>query len=141
LHIASTNVTRSVGILGSNITDNQNKIGPSQFSANGGSITAEYSGIDQSVLWGGALYNPASMPNGTRLTTTVSVPGATLIVPDRQLLVTVGFSKDLLGVQIWGYVSGTDTVTVVFQNNTGGVVDIGSGGIYVKVEKYGPSSI
>jgi hypothetical protein len=56
-------------------------------------------------------------------------------------LSTVGFSKDLLGVQMFSYVSSANTVTVVFQNNTGGTVNIDSGAIYVKVEKYGPPSL
>lgn len=141
LHIAPTNVTRSIGVSGSNITDNRNTIGPSRFSANGGTITAEYSGVDQSVLWAAASYNPASMPTGTRVSTAVTVTGATLTYPDIQLLVTVGFSKDLQGIEMWGYVSGTDTVTVVFANNTGGTIDLDAGTIYVKVEKYGPPAL
>lgn len=141
LHIAPTNVTRSIGVSGSNITDNRNTIGPSRFSANGGTITAEYSGVDQSVLWAAALYNPASMPTGTRVSTAVTVTGATLTYPDIQLLVTVGFSKDLQGIEMRGYVSGTDTVTVVFANNTGGTIDLDAGTIYVKVEKYGPPAL
>ena len=141
LHIAPTNVTRSIGVSGSNITDNRNTIGPSRFSANGGTITAEYSGVDQSVLWAAASYNPASMPTGTRVSTAVTVTGATLTYPDIQLLVTVGFSKDLQGIEMRGYVSGTDTVTVVFANNTGGTIDLDAGTIYVKVEKYGPPAL
>ena len=141
LHIASGNVTRLACVEGSSFKDNNNKVGPSRFSLNGGSITAQYSGIGESVLWGSAAYNPASMPDGTRLVTTVTVSGATLVYPDIQLLVTVGFSKSLLGASLWGYVSGTDTVTVVFQNNTGGTIDIDSGAIYVKVEKYGLPSL
>lgn len=141
LHIASSNVTRTACVLGSSFTDNKNVIGASRFSTNGGTITAEYSGIGESVLWGAVAYNPPSLPNGSRDVTTVTVTGATLTYPDLQLLVTVGFSKDLQGVQMWGYVSGTDTVSVVFSNNTGGVVDIASGAIYVKVEKYGPPTL
>ena len=141
LHLAATNVTRDVGILGSTVVDNQNKIGPASFATNGGTITAEYSGIDQSVLWGSAAYNPPSLINGARDTTTVTVAGATLTYPDIQLLTTVGFSKDLQGVQIFSYISSANTVTVIFQNNTGGTVNVDSGAIYVKVEKYGPPSL
>jgi hypothetical protein len=50
LHVAPTNVTRTACVLGTNINDNQNKIGPSRFTANSGTIAADYSGIDQSVL-------------------------------------------------------------------------------------------
>ena len=141
LHFAPTNVTRDVGILGSTVVDNQNKIGPSSFATNGGTITTEYSGIDQSVLWGAAAYNPPSLITGTRATTTVTVTGATLVYPDRQLLITVGFSKNILGLSMWGYVSADNTVTVVFENTTGGTVDVDSGTIYVKAESYGPPSL
>lgn len=139
LHIASTNVTRTVGVLGSSIGDNRNTIGPSQFSANGGTITAQYSGVDQSVLWGTATYNPPSLGTGTRASTTITVTGVSLPSPEKQRLVTVAFSQDLQGIELWGYVSGTDTVTVVFANNTGGTIDLASGAVYVKVEAYGPA--
>jgi hypothetical protein len=141
LHIAPTNVTRSIGIQGTTIVDTQNTIGPETFQTNGGTITTEYSGIGQSVLWGAVAYNPPSLLTGARATTTVTVTGATLTYPDIQLLVTVGFSKDLQGVNLWGYVSGTDTVTVIFANDTGSTIDVDSGGLYVKVEKYGPPSL
>lgn len=141
LHIAATNVTRTACLSASNITDNRNIIGPSRLIANGGTLTTEYSGIGESVLWGGAIYNPPSMATGTRQTTTVTVTGATLVYPDLQLIVTCGFTQDLQGIRMWGYVSGTDTVTVVFENNTGSTIDLASGGIYVKVEKYGPPTL
>lgn len=141
LHIASANVTRTVGVSASNITDNRNTIGPSRFSQHTGTITSEYSGIGESVLWGAVIYTPPSLVNGARATTTVSVPGVSLDYPDIQLLVTVGFSKDLAGVRMWGYVSAIDTVTVVFENNTGGTVGIASGSIYAKAEKFGPPAI
>jgi len=141
IHVAPTNVTRTACVLGSNLIDNQNIIGKSRFTSNGGSIVAEYSGIGESVLWGGVLFNPSNLATGTREVTTVTVPGATLVYPDIQLLVTVGFSKDLQGLEMWGYVSGTDTVTVIFANNTGSTVNVDSGVIYVKVEKYGPPAL
>jgi len=139
LHIASTNVTRTVCVLGSSIRDDQNTIGPSQFSSNGGTITAQYSGVDQSVLWGTATYNPPSLGTGTRASTTITVTGVSLPYPEKQRLVTVAFSQDLQGIELWGYVSGTDTVTVVFANNTGSTIDLASGAVYVKVEAYGPA--
>lgn len=139
LHIASTNVTRTVCVLGSSIRDDKNTIGPSQFSSNGGTITAQYSGVDQSVLWGTATYNPPSLGTGTRASTTITVTGVSLPYPEKQRLVTVAFSQDLQGIELWGYVSGTDTVTVVFANNTGSTIDLASGAVYVKVEAYGPA--
>ena len=45
------------------------------------------------------------------------------------------FNKTLLDVNIIAYVSSTDTVTCTFINNSGGVVDIDSGILYVNVIK------
>lgn len=138
LFIASTNVTRSACVFASSITDTNNQIGPNRFSSNGGTITAQYSGITPSKLYGSKLYNIGSIATGNRETTTVTVTGASLSVPN---FVSVGYNKDILGLNVWGYVSATDTVTVVFENNTGGTVDPASGGLAVVVTRWPFSAI
>lgn len=80
---------------------------------------------------GSATYNPPSLTNGSRTTTTVSVPGAAL----GDHVVGISFSNDLQGIRAWGYVSAADTVTVVFENNTGGTLDLGSGTLRALVQK------
>lgn len=138
LFIASTNVTRSACVFASSITDTNNQIGPNRFSSNGGTITAEYSGIQPSKFYGSKLYNIGSIANASRETTNVTVTGASLSAPN---FVSVGYSKDILGLNVWGYVSATNTVTVVFENNTGGTVDPDSGGLAIVVTRWPLSAI
>lgn len=73
-------------------------------------------------LSGTATWNPASLADAAQTTTTVTVTGAA--VGDT---VAVGFSQDLQGLQLSGYVSATNTVTVVLRNGTGAAVDLASG--------------
>lgn len=79
---------------------------------------------------GSATYDPASLASGSGVTTTVSVPGAE--VGD---IVDVAFSTALAGVNLWGWVSGQNVVSVRFHNQTGAAVDLGSGTLTVRVRK------
>ena len=139
-HYAPTNVTRQACVEIASAKLFKTTIGPSTFQTGGGTITANYVGtvaygpLHESVLWAGKIYSTPSIPDGTRDTTTVSVPGAVRANGD---LVTVSYTRDLQGLLMYGYVSANDTVTVVFQNNTGGAVNTADGSIYVKVESYG----
>lgn len=77
-----------------------------------------------SNLRGSIVYDPASIADGTGVTTTVSVAGATL-----GDFVLVSFSLDLQGIILTGYVSAADTVSVRFQNETGAEINLESGTI------------
>ncbi len=77
-----------------------------------------------------AVYDPASIANGSSISTGITVTGAA--VGD---FVKVSFSNDLAGVALTAYVSGANTVTVLFANNTGSAVDLASGTIKVVVSK------
>ena len=85
----------------------------------------------QTMPQGSATYNPPSLLDGGTASTTVTVGGAEL----GDLVVGVSFSLDMQGVKAWGYVSATDTVTVVFENNTGGTIDLGSGTLRALIQK------
>jgi len=74
------------------------------------------------ALIGQKTYNPPSMSTGTGVTTTVTVPGATI-----GNLAFASFSKDLSGVSLTAYVSAPDTISVRFQNGTAGSVDLSEG--------------
>jgi hypothetical protein len=76
---------------------------------------------------GTATYDPPSLANGARTTTTVTVTGARF--GDR---VSATFSVNTAGVDISAWVSASDTVTVSFYNNTGVNVDIASGVLNIK---------
>jgi hypothetical protein len=77
-----------------------------------------------------AAFDPSSINSGSQITTTVSVLGAAL--GDYAL---ASFSIALAGVTISAFVSASSTVTVVFTNNTGSPVDLGTGTLRCKVIK------
>ncbi len=76
-------------------------------------------------------WNPDNVANGAQTTTTITVTGAA--IGD---VVAVGFSQDLQALQLTGYVSAADTVTVVLQNGTGSPVDLASGTLRADVWKH-----
>jgi hypothetical protein len=73
-------------------------------------------------LTGAVAWDPASIPPGTRITNSLTVTGAIIGQP-----VIAGFSQNLAGLVLTGYVEATNTVAVVLQNPTGGAVDLASG--------------
>jgi hypothetical protein len=75
-----------------------------------------------------ATYNPANLADGAGVTTTVDAPGAQL-----GDYVQASFSQPLQAVQIFAWVSAVGTVSVRFQNESGGAVDLASGTIKVRV--------
>lgn len=77
-----------------------------------------------------AVYDPASLADGVGVTTTVSVPGAALGDMAR-----ASFSISLQGVLMQAWVSAANVVSVRFQNETGGIVDLASGTITAQVIK------
>lgn len=81
-------------------------------------------------LIGTATYDPGSIADGAGETTTLAVPGAAMGDP-----VQVSFSNDLQGITLTGYVSAADTVSVRFQNESGGELDLTSGTITAAVTK------
>lgn len=82
-------------------------------------ILAELNGFTGSVS-----YDPGSLADGQGVTTTVTVTGA---APGH--FVEVSFSLDLQGITVTGWVSAANTVSVRFQNETGGPIDLASGTI------------
>jgi hypothetical protein len=77
-----------------------------------------------------AVYDPISLAAGAGVTTTVSVPGAAL-----GDFVQTSFSLDTSGILLTSWVSAANTVSVRFQNQTGGTLDIASGTLRVRVSK------
>lgn len=104
---------------------------------NGSSIQDTFNGTvkqRRGAAWnpitGSATYDPASLADGAGVTTTVTATGASL--GDRA---TATFSLDLQGITLTAWVSAADTVSVRFQNESGGVLDLASGTLRVFVEK------
>lgn len=80
------------------------------------------------VLSGSATFNAADLVDGTGELTTITVTGAAL-----GDFVLVSHGVDLAGLVVTGYVSAADTVTVRFQNETGGNVNLASTTLRVRV--------
>lgn len=80
------------------------------------------------ALTGSVTFDPPSLGDGAGTTTTVTVTGA---VPGDFALVS--FSLDLQGIAVTAYVSVPDTVSVRFQNETTGTVDLASGTLRARV--------
>jgi parallel beta-helix repeat protein len=75
--------------------------------------------------------DPISLADGAQTTKTVTVANAAVGDP-----VIASFSNSLQGIALSAYVSAADTVTVVFQNETTGTIDLASGTVRAVVFKY-----
>jgi len=82
------------------------------------------------LLTGSKTYDPPSLDDGDGTTTTVTVTGAAL----GDFVTSVSFSLDIQSLIVTGWVSAADTVSVLFQNETGATVDLGSGTLRVLVQ-------
>lgn len=85
---------------------------------------------DIESLSGTATYNPASLADGAGATTTVTVNGA--VMGD---FAQASFSLDLQGILLHAWVSAVNTVSVRFQNETGGTIDLASGTLTARVTR------
>ncbi len=81
------------------------------------------------TLKGTATWDPGSLADGASASTTVTVTGATTGMIAFAGLTTIGANA----VIISAHVSAADTVTVVIENRSGGVLDIVSGTLTVFV--------
>ena len=82
------------------------------------------------TLSGSATYDPAELADGVGATTTVTVTGAAL-----GDFAEASFSNDLQGISLTAWVSAADTVSVRFQNESGGTLDLASGTLRAQVRK------
>jgi hypothetical protein len=82
-------------------------------------------------LTGSAVYDPPSLVDGAGATTTVTVTGAAL----GDYVEGVSFSLDVQGITLTGWVSAANTVSVRFQNETGGTLDLASGTVRAAVKQ------
>lgn len=96
-------------------------------------------GVDGAQVWyefgiidltDSTTYDPPSLLDGEGATKTVTVSGASL-----GDFAIASFSLSTQGITVTANVTATDTVTVRFQNETGGTIDLGSGTLKVKVIK------
>lgn len=78
--------------------------------------------VNMSPRRGSVVYDPPNLADGAGVTTTVTVTGATL-----GDIAEASFSLDTQGITVTAWVSAANTVSVRFQNETGGAIDLGSG--------------
>jgi hypothetical protein len=112
--------------------NNRSAQGDSQLKAVLDSIKADMTAIRAplaGLLTGSATYDAASLADGVGATTTVTVTGAAL----GDFVVGVSHGVDLAGITVTGYVSAADTVSVRFQNESGGTLDLASSTLRVVV--------
>lgn len=89
------------------------------------------SGVAQPpAYYGSATYNPASLADGQFAEATVTCNGSAL-----GDFATASFSVDTQGIILSARVSAANTCKVVFQNESGGVLDLASGTLRVMVRK------
>lgn len=84
-------------------------------------------------LVGSATYDPPNLTTGSGATTTVTVTGCAL----GDFVTACSFSLDLQGITVTAYVSAANTVSVRFQNQTGGTLDLASGTLRVRTSAFG----
>jgi hypothetical protein len=96
------------------------------------SVRVSYENVkaDNFSTYGTATYDPASLADGAGATTTVTVTGA--VTGDAAF---ASFSNDLQGILLTAWVSAADTVSVRFQNETGGTIDLANGTIRAWLRK------
>lgn len=85
---------------------------------------------DRPPLTNSATYDPASIADAAGVTTTIACTGAAL-----GDFAQASFSNALQGITLTAWVSAADVVSVRFQNESGGVLDLASGTLRVRVTK------
>lgn len=80
--------------------------------------------------YGSATYDPGSLADGAGVTTTVTVTGA-----EMGFFARASFTNDLQGITLTAWVSAANTVSVRFQNESGGVLDLASGTLRVQLQE------
>ena len=118
--------TASNSITGNTVTENRSTT-TINLAANLGANTV---GNNTGFGDGSATYDPGSLADGAGVTTTVTVTGAAL-----GDYAEASFSNDLQGITLTAWVSAANTVSVRFQNESGGVLDLASGTLRAKVRR------
>lgn len=99
-------------------------------SATGAATGAAWKKFGPIAIEGSATYDPISLVDGAGVTTTVTVTGAAL-----GDYAEASFSLDLQGITLTAWVSASNTVSVRFQNESGGTLDLASGTLRARVKK------
>ena len=93
-------------------------------------VTFNNVAADNLRLYSTTTYDPGSLADGAGSTTTMNVTGAQL-----GDAVECSFSNNLQGITLTAWVSAADTVSIRFQNESGGTLDLASGILRVWLRK------
>lgn len=125
--------TGSIGCTVENAVYNREALGGT-FTDAGTDTTVKNvrDGVSPFAQWGtgSATYDPASLADGAGATTTVTVTGAKL-----GDYASATFSLDLQGITLTAWVSAANTVSVRFQNESGGTLDLASGTLRARIKR------
>ena len=84
--------------------------------------TDQFRGLYSNTWLVRATLNADSLSDGAGVTVTVAVPGVAL----GDMVLSASLAVDVAGLIVTAYVSAADTVSIRFQNETGGTVDLAS---------------
>lgn len=84
--------------------------------------TDQFRGLYSNTFLVRATLNADSLVDGAGDTDTVAVPGVAL----GDMVLSASLAVDVAGLIVTAYVSAADTVSIRFQNETGGTVDLAS---------------
>lgn len=130
-HCASKNVTRTSGVTAHGVTLRRVRIGPSQFQESGGAISADYTGITESVLTTTIdLASSSALREGEGRAERLRVRGA-----EPGDFVQVSFNQVPEGVVATGIASEADSVAVRLVNQTGRTLSRVNGKVTIRVTK------
>lgn len=105
------------------------KLRISEDSVFNGTVSGAASASERrAARYGSAVYDPPNLADGAGATTTVTVNG--IQFGD---YCEASFSANLQGITVTAWVSAANTVSVRFQNESGGALDLASGTLRVKV--------
>jgi hypothetical protein len=93
----------------------------------------QFHGIFSDMWEVSATIDADSLTTGTNDADTIAVPGVAL----GDVVLGVSLGLDLAGMQLTAYVSAANTVTVIFNNVTGGTVNLGATTIKLLVARPG----
>lgn len=94
-------------------------------------VEAGYVTRQQLILTGSATYDAPSIAAGASATTSVTVTGAAL----GDMVTGISLGIDAAGLDLSGYVSAANTVTVILRNSTASAVDLASTTLSVRVAR------
>ncbi len=120
MYIAKTNANARV------LADNRRNLFESATETPSGSVIQK----NVATITGSTTYNPPSLAAGAEDFPVFAAFGAVIGDP-----VVFGFSQNLQGMSLTGYVSAADTVTAVLSNVTAGAIDLASGTLTAVVFK------